>query len=38
VSETKEYAMSLEARIKQLPRQKKEKLVSGLTSLDELLK
>jgi predicted GIY-YIG superfamily endonuclease len=30
--------MSLEARIKQLPRQKKEKLVSGLTSLDELLK
>ena len=38
VSETKEYAMSLEARIKQLPRQKKEKLVSGLTSLEELLK
>ena len=37
-SETKEEAMSLEARIKKLPRSKKEKLVSGLTSLDELLK
>ena len=38
VSETKEAAMSLEARIKQLPRAKKEKLVSGLTSLEELFK
>ena len=35
-SETKEQAMSLEARIKRLPRHQKEKLVSGLTSLDEL--
>ena len=38
VSETKEEAMSLEARIKRLTRVQKERLVSGLTSLEALLK
>ncbi len=38
VSETKEQAMSLEARIKRLSRTQKERLVSELTSLEELLK
>ena len=38
VSETKEQAMSLEARIKRLTRVQKERLVSGLTSLEALLK
>ena len=36
VSETKEAAMSLEARIKRLPRSKKERLVSGSISISEL--
>ena len=36
VSETKETAMSLEARIKRLPRTKKERLVSGTVSIQEL--
>ena len=38
VSEMKEQAMSLEARIKRLTRVQKERLVSGLTSLEALLK
>ena len=38
VSETKEEAMSLEARIKRLPRAKKEQLVTGEHSPETLLK
>jgi len=36
VSETKEHAMSLEARIKQLSRGQKERLVTGVTSPEKL--
>ena len=36
VSETKEEAMSLEARIKRLSRTKKDRLVSGTVSIPEL--
>ena len=36
VSETKEEAMSLEARIKKLPRTKKDQLVIGCVNLNEL--
>lgn len=38
VSETKEQAMSLEARIKRLRREQKEKLVRGEVRLEELMK
>ena len=36
VSDSKEEAMSLEARIKRLSRQQKERLVSGVTSPEKL--
>ena len=36
VSDTKEQAMSLEAKIKRLSRQQKERLVSNATSLEKL--
>lgn len=36
VSETKEQAMSLEARIKRLPRGKKEKIINGVDCTADL--